>query len=213
MIGLLRGVVLEKRSPQLLLEVGGVGYEVELPTSNFYQLPAVGERVVLYTHFVVREDAQLLYGFLRSRDRALFRMLIKVNGVGPKVGLSILSGIEAADFVRSIQAQDVASLTQLPGIGKKMAERLVIELKSRLEDWWLESGGGEAINDLVGEGNAHGAGKVIQDAVTALVSLGYKPYLAGQAINKIKDQAETSEQLIRLALQNLAVIPLNGGIR
>jgi len=203
MIGLLKGVLIEKKSPQLLVEVAGVGYEVELPTSNFYQLPGLGEKVVLYTHFVVREDAQLLYGFLQACDRALFRLLIKVNGVGPKVGLSILSSMEAADFVRSIQAQDVASLTQLPGIGKKMAERLVIELKSRLEDWWLESGVGEAISGLAGKSNAHGAGKVIQDAITALVSLGYKPYLASQAINKIKDQAETSEQLIRLALQNM----------
>lgn len=203
MIGLLRGILLEKKSPQLLLEAGGVGYEVELPTSNFYQLPAVGENLVLYTHFVVREDAQLLYGFLQARDRALFRLLIKVNGVGPKVGLSILSSIETTDFVRSIQAQDVASLTQLPGIGKKMAERLVIELKSRLEDWWLESGGGESIQDLVGAGSVHESSRVIQDAITALVSLGYKPYLASQVIAKIKDQAETSEQLIRLALQNM----------
>ena len=203
MIGLLRGVLLEKNSPQLLLEVAGVGYEVELPTSNFYQLPALGEKVVLYTHFVVREDAQLLYGFLHARDRALFRVLIKVNGVGPKLGLSILSSIQTADFVRSIQAQDVASLTQLPGIGKKMAERLVIELKSRLEDWWPESGGGESVNDLLGESTTQSATRVIQDAVTALVALGYKPHLASQAIAKIKDKAETSEQLIRLALQNM----------
>ena len=196
MIGLLRGILLEKKSPQLLLEVAGVGYEVELPTSNFYQLPALGEKVLLYTHFVVREDAQLLYGFLQARDRALFRILIKVNGVGPKLGLSILSGIEAGDFVRSIQAQDVVGLTQLPGVGKKMAERLVIELKSRLDDWCLESGGAEVIQ-------THGGSKVVQDAITALISLGYKPSLAGQAIHKIKDQAETSEQLIRLALQNM----------
>lgn len=204
MIGLLRGILLEKKSPQLLLEAGGVGYEVELPTSNFYQLPKLGENLVLYTHFVVREDAQLLYGFLRASDRALFRILIKVNGVGPKVGLSILSSIEAADFVRSIQAQDIASLTRLPGIGKKMAERLVIELKSRLEDWWLESGGGEQIQDLAVAGNVQEGSRVIQDAITALVSLGYKPYLASQVVAKIKDQAETSEQLIRLALQNMS---------
>jgi len=202
MIGLLKGILLEKTPPQLLIEVAGVGYEVEMPASNFYQLPALGERILLYTHFVVREDAQLLYGFLHNRDRALFRTLIKVNGVGPKLGLSILSSIETPVFVSCVQNQDVPSLTRLPGIGKKMAERLVIELKSRLEDWCLESGGGDSAADLVEGASEQVFSAVIHDAVNALIALGYKPHLASQAIAKIKDQADNSEQLIRLALQN-----------
>ena len=201
MIGLLKGNIIEKNSPHLVLDVGGVGYELELPASNFYSLPEEGRILVIYTHFVVREDAQLLYGFLDARDRALFRILIKVNGVGPKVGLSILSNITTRDFVQSVQTQDLARLTKLPGIGKKMAERLAIELKGRLEDWFLEEPNNNP-NNIESTGNSG----VLQDAIRALVSLGYKQYIASQVINKIKDQAKTSEELIRLALQNIGKV-------
>jgi Holliday junction DNA helicase RuvA len=172
-----------------------------LPASNFYSLPEEGRILVIYTHFVVREDAQLLYGFLDARDRALFRILIKVNGVGPKLGLSILSNITTRDFVQSVQTQDLARLTKLPGIGKKMAERLAIELKGRLEDWFLEEPNNNP-NNIESTGNSG----VLQDAIRALVSLGYKQYIASQVINKIKDQAKTSEELIRLALQNIGKV-------
>ena len=137
MIGRLRGILLEKQAPDLLIEVAGVGYEVQLPLTSFYQLPATGEEATIYTHFVVREDAQLLYGFVNLNERALFRQLIKANGVGPKLALTILSGMTAQQFVRCVQLDDVSTLVKLPGVGKKTAERLVIEMRDRLKDWGI----------------------------------------------------------------------------
>lgn len=207
MIGRIQGILLEKQATDLLIDVQGVGYEIRAPMTTVYQLPAVGETVTLHTHFVVREDAQLLYGFASLRERSLFRTLIKVNGVGPKLGLTILSGIETDDFVRCVRDGDTVTLVRLPGVGKKTAERLLVEMKDKLEDWQIdgtvlrESGvGGAAANDSLAE------------AESALVALGYKPQEASRAISAVSGGSggvsggsteHSSEQLIRLALQNM----------
>lgn len=135
MIGRLRGTLIEKQPPELLIEVGGVGYEIQMPMSCFYELPEIGQEAIIYTHFVVREDAQLLYGFNTVRERALFREVIKANGVGPKLGLGILSGMSATQFVACVEREDISTLVKLPGVGKKTAERLVVEMKDRLKGW------------------------------------------------------------------------------
>ncbi|WP_029859089.1 Holliday junction branch migration protein RuvA, partial [Vibrio parahaemolyticus] len=135
MIGRLRGILLEKQPPEVLIEVNGIGYEVQMPMSCFYELPNIGEEAIIYTHFVVREDAQLLYGFNTVKERALFREVIKANGVGPKLGLGILSGMTASQFVSCVEREDVSTLVKLPGVGKKTAERLVVEMKDRLKGW------------------------------------------------------------------------------
>ena len=135
MIGRLRGILLEKQPPEVLLDVSGVGYEIQLPMSSFYSLPELGLEAIIYTHFVVREDAQLLYGFADKHERAMFRELIKVNGVGPKLALAILSGMSANQFVQCIHNDAVTTLVKLPGVGKKTAERLVVEMKDRLKNW------------------------------------------------------------------------------
>ena len=204
MIGRLRGTLLEKQPPHLLVECGGVGYEVEAPMSVFYRLPEVGVEVTLYTHFVVREDAQLLYGFGDVRERSLFRTLIKVNGVGPKLGLTILSGIEANDFVRSVHDGDSATLVKLPGIGKKTAERLIVEMKDKLANWQVETSvtdglAGTPLGDMV----ARKAADVEQEAVSALVALGYKPQDASKVVGKVYASGLSSEELIRLALKSM----------
>ena len=135
MIGRLRGVIVGKTPPELLLDVNGVGYEVQSPMSTFYVLPDVGQEITIHTHFVVREDAQLLFGFMAESERSLFRTLIKVNGVGPKLALTILSGIEAEQFVYCVQNNDSAALVKLPGVGKKTAERLLVEMRDKFDDW------------------------------------------------------------------------------
>ena len=129
MIGRIRGILLEKQPPEVLIEASGVGYEVQMPMTSFYQLPDVGQEAVVYIHFVVREDAQLLFGFADKQERALFRELIKVNGVGPKLALTILSGMSAAQFIQCVSHDDVSGLVKLPGVGKKTAERLVVEMR------------------------------------------------------------------------------------
>lgn len=196
MIGRLRGVIVEKRPPWLLLDVGGGGYELEAPMSTFYDLPATGESVTLYTHLAVKEDSHSLYGFASERERALFRSLIRVSGVGPRMALGILSGIRAEDFVRCIELQDSATLTRLPGIGKKTAERLLIEMRDR-------------VNDLHGVPavRAKGAAPAViaddpqSEAISALVALGYKPAEATRLVQSVAAAATTTEQIIRLALQ------------
>src|SRR5690606_27720965 len=135
MIGRLRGTLAEKQPPFLLLDVNGVGYELEVPMTTLYRLPPVGEALTLHTHLVVREDAQLLYGFAEKRERELFRELIRLNGVGPKLALALMSGLEVDELVRCVQAQDTAALTKIPGVGKKTAERLLVELKDRFKAW------------------------------------------------------------------------------
>lgn len=204
MIGRLRGVLLEKMPPQLLLDVNGVGYELEAPMNTFYKLPAIGEEATLFTHFVVREDAQLLYGFADRNERRLFRDLIKVNGVGPKLALTILSGIEASQFVRCVHDGNTNALVKLPGVGKKTAERLLIEMKDRLKDW------NNAPEDFVltmSDSDATTPEASTADnrveAEQALIALGYKPQQASKAINSVFSAELATEELIRLALKGM----------
>src|SRR6056300_646532 len=135
MIGQIRGILVEKKPPEILVDVGGLSYELQIPMSTAYQLPEVGSELRLHTHFVVREDAQLLYGFYELKDKTLFRALIRVNGVGPKMALAILSGMAADEFARTVRENDVAAMTRMPGIGKKTAERLIVEMRDRLTEW------------------------------------------------------------------------------
>lgn len=200
MIGRLQGVLLNKQPPALLVDVNGVGYEVEAPMSTFYQLPETEQVVTLHTHMVVREDAQLLYGFSSLEERALFRSLIKVNGVGAKLALTILSGISADDFVRCVRDEDAASLVRLPGIGKKTAERLIIEMRDRFKDWHggeLDATSPAAVPMI----KAGGGEDPVKEAHSALVALGYKPQEASRFINGLETGGQSSEAIIRAALQ------------
>jgi len=198
MIGQLRGRILAKHPPQVLIDVGGVGYEVEAPTSTFYDLPGIGEPVTLITHLVVREDAHVLYGFLRERDRALFRSLLKVTGVGAKLALAILSGMDAQRFALCIEHEDITALSRLPGIGRKTAQRLVMEMKDRI----AELGGGPLAAAAAGTAAAPaGEDNALADAVSALIALGYRPTDANRMARAADDGAKTSEELIRVALK------------
>ena len=201
MIGRIRGNLVFKQAPLIMVEVGGVGYEIQVPMTTLFALPALGEPVSLVTHFVVREDAQLLYGFVEERDRVLFRQLIKVNGVGPKLALTILSGMDSNSFARCVQRDDIASLVALPGVGKKTAERLLIEMRDKLKDWLAEA-------ELPGAGQAGGAVQrvldVVSDAEGALIALGYKPQEASRMVAAVNDESiSDSEELIRLALKSM----------
>ncbi len=198
MIGRLRGVLAEKQPPLLLVDVQGVGYEVEAPMSTFYQLPAVGETVTLHTHLVVRDDAHLLFGFASENERAMFRSLIKVNGVGAKLALTLLSGISASDFARCVRDNDTATLVRLPGVGKKTAERLVVEMRDRLADWQGDEEPHLANATLSGVS----ANDVERDAISALVGLGYKAQEASRLVSNIDSEGLGSEELIRAALKN-----------
>ncbi len=198
MIGRLRGTLALKQPPLLLLDVNGVGYEVEAPMSTFYQLPALGEMVVLHTHLVVREDAHLLFGFASESERRLFRTLIKVNGVGAKLALTILSGITADEFARSVQDNDTDALVRLPGIGKKTAERLIVEMRDRLADW---EGGAVLPGTLPAQITTSQAPDETRDAVSALISLGYKPPEASRLVSKVETEGLSSEDIIRAALK------------
>ncbi|HEC60172.1 hypothetical protein LCGC14_1285970 [marine sediment metagenome] len=195
MIGRLRGIILEKQAPDLVLDVQGVGYEVAAPMSTFCSLPAINEEVSLFTHLVVREDAQLLYGFATTRERLLFRSLLKVNGVGAKLALTILSGSDVDDFSRSVQEGDADSLTRLPGVGKKTAERLIIEMRDRLKD----ISGAMGLKPVVSAAASLAGAK--DEAIEALISLGYKPIEADKMIRTLASDGLTTEELIRMALQ------------
>lgn len=195
MIGSLRGTLVGKQAPDLVLEVGGVGYELSAPMSTFFQLPDIGEEITLYTHLNIREDAHTLYGFHSVSDRGLFRTLLKVNGVGAKMALAILSGMDAHGFKQCIQLGDIDALVKLPGVGKKTAERLVVELQDR-----LSAEQGEAPSIPVGK-SAGGSHVAVDEAVSALTALGYKPTDALKMIKKVQDQSDQCEDLIRLALQ------------
>lgn len=202
MIGRIRGILLEKQPPYVLIDVSGVGYEIETPLSSFYQLPDIGETATLYTHLAIREDAHVLYGFCDLPERTLFRHLIKVNGVGPKLALTILSSIEPNQFVHSILDHDTTQLVRLPGIGKKTAERLVIEMRDRLKAW---QGEGAVVAPLLPATENISPHKAEQEAISALLALGYKPQEASRAVNQVADKTELScEQIIRTALKNLA---------
>ena len=194
MIGRLQGVLLEKQPPSILIDVQGVGYELEASMSTFYHLPECGEKLILHTHLVVREDAQLLYGFYSLSERVMFRNLIRISGVGPKLALTILSGISAEEFTRCIMEDDSKALTRLPGVGKKTAERLVIELKDRLEkDSAIKLPGTAApIEKHVSP---------VNDAVSALISLGYKAQQASQMVRDVDIEGKSTEDIIRAALQ------------
>ncbi len=193
MIGFLRGVLREKQPPGLMIEVQGVGYEVEAPMTTFYDLPEVGAALTLFTHLVVREDAHTLYGFSRQSDRRLFRTLIKVNGVGAKLALAILSGMEAGHFAACVQAGDTASLVRVPGVGKKTAERLVVEMRDRLSDWEAGAEGSVVSTDVASP---------VEEAVSALIALGYKPQEASRMVRQVDATELSSEQIIRAALQS-----------
>lgn len=198
MIGFLRGRLAAKHPPQLVVDVAGVGYEVEAPMSTFYGLPAAGAEVSLYTHLVVREDAHVLFGFGTERERSLFRELIKVSGVGPRIALALLSGINVDEFHRCIEAQDVAALVRVPGIGRKTAERLVVEMRDRLQ--------GAVVTGLAAGGSAvpAGAGRAQSEAFSALVALGYKPAEVTRLLKKVDPSVASTEELIRHALRAAA---------
>ncbi len=198
MIGRLRGLLVHKQPPQLLVEAGGVGYELEASLATFAQLPPTGSEIVLYTHLAVRDDAHLLYGFVTQSERALFRHLIRVNGVGAKLALLILSGMDTDTFTRCVSEGDSATLTRLPGIGRKTAERLIVEMRDRLKE--LAPG---SFKPAVGGTPTSGSvSEPAEDAIAALVALGYKTADAGRMIKAVKQpDGLSSEQLIRRALQ------------
>jgi holliday junction DNA helicase RuvA len=197
-IAWLKGELLDKRPPSILLDVNGVGYELDAPLNVFYELPDLGSQVQLYVHMVVREDAQKLYGFVSLKHRDLFRSLIKVSGIGPKVALAILSSLTADELLSCVAHEDVATLVAVPGIGKKTAQRLLVELKDRLEREF-----GTARPDAP-SGNASGAVSNERDAIEALITLGYKPADASGAVRAVAEPDMTSEALIRAALKNMA---------
>ncbi len=200
MIGRLRGILIEKKPPEILVDVSGLTYEVQVPMSTAYHLPDVGAELQLHTHFVVREDAQLLYGFFEEKDKTLFRALIRVNGVGPKMALTILSGMDADEFVRTVQSDDVSAMVKMPGIGRKTAERLIVEMRDRLQEWdGVDAAGGES-------GAISQSSSISKDAETALLALGYKPQQASKAISQVLKQhpdVADSEALIRLSLKSM----------
>ncbi|MES9905010.1 MAG: Holliday junction branch migration protein RuvA [Sedimenticola sp.] len=198
MIGRLSGAVAYKQPPFLMVDVNGVGYELESPMSTFYDLPAVGEKVTLFTHLAIRDDAHVLYGFSSESERVLFRALLKVSGVGAKVALAILSGMNADEFSVCIQNNDIASLTRLPGIGKKTAERLVVEMRDRLVK--LELSGGGAVRSSATSSTLV-VDNPVSDAVGALVALGYKPNDAVGMVRRADSEGLTSEEIIRQALK------------
>ena len=203
MISFLSGTLVEKTAPFLVIDVNGVGYEVQASLNTFAVLPKTGEAIRLLTHFVVREDAQLLYGFADAAERQLFRTLIKVNGVGPKLALAILSGMDAASFSRCVLAGDVVALTRLPGVGKKTAERLIVEMKDRLREWHLDTPSllpEDSDNQDVGISHS----VMLAEAETALIALGYKPVEASKALAKLDLSAiDSSEGAIRAALKTM----------
>ena len=196
MIGRLHGVIIEKQAPDLLLDVQGVGYELLVSLNTFFAVPNIGESTALHTHFVVREDAQQLYGFAELGERTLFRHLIKVNGVGPKMALAILSGMSASEFALSVQNNDVATLVKLPGVGKKTAERLVIEMRDRLSD--IDAGVSQDNITTVAQPG------IAEEAESALIALGYKPQDAAKMVSRAESsEITTAEQLIRAALKSM----------
>ena len=205
MIGRLRGILVEKQPPYLLLDVMGVGYELQAPMTTFYRLPALGQEVVLHTHLSISENLHQLFAFAEQRDRSLFRTLIKVSGVGPKLAVAILSGMESDDIARCVRDNNVKALTKVPGIGQKTAERLVIELRDRLKNWDLPQG------DLLAHGEIQAIASdndIYAEAESALIALGYKPVDSAKMIAAAAKQKPDarSEELIRLALRSLASV-------
>jgi len=199
MISFLKGIIIEKKPPQLIMEVNNVGYVLTASMNTFYELPAEGELISIFTELVVREDMQSLYGFSGQHERQLFATLIKVSGVGPKMAIAILSSITTNDFVTCIHNGDIATLVRLPGIGKKTAERLVLDMRDRLKDWQIDASGTSANNVVT----ATSISSVQRDAISALVALGYKSQEAKRAIDNINSEDLSEEELIRQGLQRL----------
>ncbi|GAB2574973.1 Holliday junction branch migration protein RuvA [Dyella jejuensis] len=193
MIGRLRGTLISKQPPWLLVEVGGVGYELEAPMSTIYDLPATGKEVTLLTHYAVKEDSVALYGFLHESERALFRSLQKVSGIGAKISLAVLSGVSTQDFARLVQAGDVVALTKIPGIGKKTAERIVVELRDRVDGLGTSLPGMSARSDAPLDPSA--------EATVALQQLGYKPAEVTRLVQKVAEPGDSAETIIRKALR------------
>ena len=198
MIGRLKGILLEKQPPFLLIDVNGVGYECQAPMNTIYNLPEVDSSVILHTHLSINENAHTLFAFYSLEERSLFREVIKVNGVGPKLALAILSATSAMEFARNVHHGEVSSLVKIPGVGKKTAERLIIEMKDRLKDWKFEdSDSTQSSSEQTPRNNQ------VDEAISALVSLGYKQQVAMNAIKKVGDDSLPSASLIRLALKNM----------
>lgn len=198
MIGRISGTLLYKQPPEILVDVGGVGYELQVPMTTLFQLPAIGETVTLVTHQAIREDAHTLYGFATGRDRELFRHLIRVSGVGPRLALTILSGMDADAFARAVRGGDLTALTALPGVGRKTAERLLVEMRDRLASWLDELG-----TQPVASRATLSAPDRLRDAEDALVALGYKPAEAAKLVAAVDDDdVGESEELIRRALRS-----------
>ncbi len=199
MIGFLRGRLVAKQPPRLVLDVQGVGYEVEAPMSTLYELPETGAEVTLLTHLLIREDAHILYGFASEAERTLFRSLLKVSGVGSRTALGILSGITVEAFSRCVHEQDVALLTKIPGVGKKTAERLLVEMRDRV------TSGPAGVTGVSAPGAPPGASPSAEgEAWSALVALGYKPADVSRMLGKLETQGRSTEELIRQVLQSLA---------
>ena len=209
-IGRLRGMLVEKNPPEILIECAGVGYEVTMPMTSIYALPELEQQATIYTHFVVREDAQLLYGFANKVERKLFRLLIKVNGVGPKLALAILSNMSADQFVSCVRHDDISAIVKIPGVGKKTAERLLIEMRDRLKDWQAQQI--HLVNDdgVIPEQLSAELSQETTfvndnkgDAINALVSLGYKQVQADKAVKSVYNRGMSSENIIRDALKSM----------
>lgn len=210
MIGRLSGTIAEKSPPEILIECAGVGYEVTMPMTSIYALPELNELAIIYTHFVVREDAQLLYGFANKIERKLFRLLIKVNGVGPKLALAVLSAMSADQFVSCVRHDDVSGIVKIPGVGKKTAERLLIEMRDRLKDWQMSSTPAtdampvqlsteQTFVNSFNDSSYSNKG----DATNALISLGYKQVQADKAVKLVYTDGMSSEDIIRHALKSM----------
>ncbi len=195
MIGRISGTLLQKNPPSLLVDVQGVGYEIDVPMSTFYVLPELGQGIELHTHFVVREDAQLLFGFATTQERALFRALLKVNGVGAKVALSILSGLTSEEFFACVAQKDAVALTRVPGIGKKTAERLLVEMQDKVDA--LAGGSVQAGLPVDNPSTAR------TQATDALMALGYKPAEAKRLLDKTASDGQSVEEMIRAALRSV----------
>ena len=201
MIGKITGEIIEKQPLEILIDCHGVGYEINISMMSFYELPELHHQVSLYTHFIVREDAQLLYGFVHQIEKQLFKALIKINGIGPKVALTILSNISVTDFVRAVDEKDIHQLVKIPGIGKKTGERLLIEIQDKLSKLSLldiDSPIRNEKNQTRDSNNTH-----FNDAIAAMIALGYKKEKVEKSIRELSSQYDTSEQLIKAALKTM----------
>ena len=196
MIGQIRGILIHKQPPHMMVDVQGVAYEIEAPMTTFYKLPEISVEITLFTHLAIRDDAHLLFGFATQEERTMFRTLIKVNGVGAKMALTILSGMEADVFAQCIRDGDAESLVRLPGVGKKTAERLIVEMRDRLKDWELSGAVNSDSNNAPGRTSNQS-----DDAISALVALGYKPQEASRFVYAVASEEMNSEEIIREALK------------